>query len=131
MEAFIPDIITSQDAVSEARRKAYEIETPLLGLSLSPHERRTIQSTRKVQRQVGRYKGHIPSRLNLSSSALSSTRSPTQPSSTMIFSRVIAVATVGLPLLAAATPTQLQARQSCSTGAVQCCQQTMDVSTQD
>ncbi|KAI0764926.1 hydrophobin [Fomes fomentarius] len=46
----------------------------------------------------------------------------------MIFSRVVAVATVGLPLLAAATPVQLEARQSCSTGAVQCCQQTQDAS---
>ncbi|KAI0696459.1 fungal hydrophobin-domain-containing protein [Cytidiella melzeri] len=37
-----------------------------------------------------------------------------------------AVATLlALPLLAVATPTSLQARQSCDTGSIQCCQQTL------
>ncbi|KAI0746818.1 fungal hydrophobin, partial [Daedaleopsis nitida] len=42
------------------------------------------------------------------------------------FSRAVAFAALGLPILAAATPVELEARQqSCSTGAIQCCQQTM------
>ena len=74
------------------------------------------------------------------SSALSSTRSRTTAfalthSYTMIFSRVVAVATLGLPLLAAATPLELEARQgapqSCTTGSIQCCQQTQSVSVQN
>ncbi|OSD02177.1 hydrophobin 2 [Trametes coccinea BRFM310] len=40
----------------------------------------------------------------------------------MMFSRAIAVAIAAAPLLATATP--LEARQTCSTGAIQCCQQT-------
>ncbi|RPD65507.1 fungal hydrophobin [Lentinus tigrinus ALCF2SS1-7] len=42
----------------------------------------------------------------------------------MIFSRAVAFSALALPLLAAATPVELEARQqSCSTGAIQCCQQ--------
>ncbi|KAI0682238.1 fungal hydrophobin [Earliella scabrosa] len=45
----------------------------------------------------------------------------------MLFTRAVAVAALGLPLLAAATPIELEARQqSCSTGSIQCCQQTVD-----
>ncbi|KAI0667102.1 hydrophobin 2 [Trametes maxima] len=40
----------------------------------------------------------------------------------MMFSRAVAVAFAAMPLLAVATP--LEARQTCSTGAIQCCQQT-------
>ncbi|KAL1947101.1 hypothetical protein VTO73DRAFT_14062 [Trametes versicolor] len=40
----------------------------------------------------------------------------------MSFSRAIALAIAATPLLAVATP--LEARQTCSTGAIQCCQQT-------
>ncbi|KAI0644921.1 hydrophobin 2 [Trametes meyenii] len=40
----------------------------------------------------------------------------------MMFSRAIAVAVAAMPLLAVATP--LEARQTCSTGAIQCCQHT-------
>ncbi|KAI0717365.1 fungal hydrophobin [Cerioporus squamosus] len=42
----------------------------------------------------------------------------------MIFSRAIAVSALALPLLAAATPVELERRQTCSTGPIQCCQQT-------
>ncbi|KAI0333057.1 hydrophobin 2 [Cubamyces sp. BRFM 1775] len=42
----------------------------------------------------------------------------------MMFSRAIAFAVITTPLLAAATPTALEARQTCSTGSLQCCQQT-------
>ncbi|KAI0777702.1 fungal hydrophobin, partial [Trametes elegans] len=38
-----------------------------------------------------------------------------------MFSRVAAYTVLALPLLAAATPVELQARQTCSTGAIQCC----------
>ncbi|KAI0674327.1 fungal hydrophobin-domain-containing protein [Trametes maxima] len=38
-----------------------------------------------------------------------------------MFSRVVAASVLALPLLAAATPVDLAARQSCSTGAIQCC----------
>ncbi|KAH9857427.1 fungal hydrophobin-domain-containing protein [Lenzites betulinus] len=40
----------------------------------------------------------------------------------MMFSIAVALALATSPLLAAATP--LEARQSCSTGAIQCCEQT-------
>ncbi|KAI0371971.1 fungal hydrophobin [Pilatotrama ljubarskyi] len=40
----------------------------------------------------------------------------------MFSRRIIAYTALALPLLAAATPVQLEARQSCSTGAIQCCQ---------
>ena len=46
----------------------------------------------------------------------------------MMFSRVVAVSALALPLLAAATPVELVARQSCSTGSVQCCNSTVAVS---
>ncbi|RDX54522.1 fungal hydrophobin [Lentinus brumalis] len=42
----------------------------------------------------------------------------------MIFSRAVAFSVLALPLLATATPVELEKRQSCSTGAIQCCQQT-------
>nr|AGC26950.1 hydrophobin [Polyporus umbellatus] len=38
-----------------------------------------------------------------------------------MFSRAIVVTALTLPLLAAATPVELEARQSCSTGSIQCC----------
>ncbi|OSD08038.1 fungal hydrophobin [Trametes coccinea BRFM310] len=38
-----------------------------------------------------------------------------------MFSRVVAATVLALPLLAAATPVELEARQTCSTGAIQCC----------
>ncbi|KAI9069428.1 hydrophobin 2 [Trametes sanguinea] len=40
----------------------------------------------------------------------------------MMFSRAIALAIAAAPLLATATP--LEARQTCSTGAIQCCETT-------
>ncbi|CDO75028.1 hypothetical protein BN946_scf184640.g3 [Trametes cinnabarina] len=40
----------------------------------------------------------------------------------MMFSRTVALAIAATPFLAAATP--LEARQTCSTGAIQCCEQT-------
>ncbi|KAI1798184.1 fungal hydrophobin [Ganoderma leucocontextum] len=42
-----------------------------------------------------------------------------------MFSRVAVFATLALPLLAAATPVELAARQSCSTGSEQCCNSTV------
>ncbi|KAI0628883.1 hydrophobin 2 [Trametes polyzona] len=42
----------------------------------------------------------------------------------MMFSRAVALAVSAMPLLAAATP--LEARQTCSTGAIQCCQSTTE-----
>ncbi|TFK79367.1 fungal hydrophobin, partial [Polyporus arcularius HHB13444] len=42
----------------------------------------------------------------------------------MIFSRAVAFSVLALPLLATATPVELEKRQSCSTGPLQCCQQT-------
>ncbi|KAI0355207.1 fungal hydrophobin [Trametes cingulata] len=41
-----------------------------------------------------------------------------------MFSRAVALAIAAMPLLAAATPAPLEARQTCSTGAIQCCQTT-------
>ncbi|KAI8974194.1 fungal hydrophobin [Trametes punicea] len=41
----------------------------------------------------------------------------------MMFSRAIAIAIAATPLLAVATPS-LESRQSCSTGALECCQST-------
>ncbi|KAI0826603.1 fungal hydrophobin-domain-containing protein [Trametes gibbosa] len=38
-----------------------------------------------------------------------------------MFARTAVFATLALPLLAAATPVELEARQTCSTGAIQCC----------
>nr|VWO94198.1 Hydrophobin-like protein MPG1 [Ganoderma boninense] len=43
-----------------------------------------------------------------------------------MFSRAVAFTTLALPLLAVATPVELVARQSCSTGAVQCCNSTVE-----
>ncbi len=54
-------------------------------------------------------------------------RTRTHPS-TMIFSRAVAFSVLALPLLATATPVELEKRQSCSTGPLQCCQQTQTVS---
>lgn len=45
-----------------------------------------------------------------------------------MFSRLVAFTTLALPLLAVATPVELQARQSCSTGSLQCCDSTVSVS---
>ena len=45
-----------------------------------------------------------------------------------MFSRFAAISVAALPVLAAATPVDLEARQSCSTGAIQCCQQVQSVS---
>ncbi|KAI0070165.1 fungal hydrophobin [Panus rudis PR-1116 ss-1] len=41
-----------------------------------------------------------------------------------MFSRLAAFATLALPVLAVATPAHLDARQSCSTGPIQCCEST-------
>ncbi|PIL27536.1 hypothetical protein GSI_10687 [Ganoderma sinense ZZ0214-1] len=42
-----------------------------------------------------------------------------------MFSRAVAFTTLALPLLAVATPVELAARQSCSTGSQQCCNSTV------
>ncbi|KAI0653913.1 fungal hydrophobin-domain-containing protein [Cubamyces menziesii] len=44
----------------------------------------------------------------------------------MFSRRVAAFTALALPLLAAATPVELEARQSCSTGAIQCCNSVVD-----
>ena len=49
-------------------------------------------------------------------------------SSNMMLSRAFALAIASLPILAAATPVELDARQSCSTGDLQCCDSTETVS---
>ena len=54
---------------------------------------------------------------------------PPPPLTTItMFSRLAAISVAALPILAAATPVELQARQSCSTGPIQCCQQVQSVS---
>lgn len=45
-----------------------------------------------------------------------------------MFARTAVFATLALPLLAAATPVELEARQTCSTGAIQCCSSVESVS---
>ena len=45
----------------------------------------------------------------------------------MMLSRAFALAIASLPILAAATPVELDARQSCSTGDLQCCDSTETV----
>ncbi|KAM5537112.1 hypothetical protein V8D89_009258 [Ganoderma adspersum] len=42
-----------------------------------------------------------------------------------MLSRAVAFTALALPLLAVATPVELVARQSCSTGSVQCCNSTV------
>nr|TBU29281.1 fungal hydrophobin-domain-containing protein [Dichomitus squalens] len=42
----------------------------------------------------------------------------------MMLTHALALAVASLPILAAATPVELEARQSCSTGEIQCCEST-------
>ena len=46
-----------------------------------------------------------------------------------MFARTAAFVTLALPILAVATPVELEARQTCSTGAIQCCNSVQSVST--
>ncbi|TBU41899.1 fungal hydrophobin [Dichomitus squalens] len=45
-----------------------------------------------------------------------------------MLTHALALAVASLPILAAATPVELEARQSCSTGEIQCCESTETVS---
>ena len=46
-----------------------------------------------------------------------------------MFARTAAFVALALPILAVATPVELEARQTCSTGAIQCCNSVQSVST--
>lgn len=100
----------------------------------------TLRPTRGAERRVGEeevlrqtYKSadvepYSPQIISPVYQSLDTRTLPSPTNRLTMFSRVAVFATLALPLLAVATPVELEARQTCSTGAIQCCNSVQSVS---